>query len=180
MHTQCFQHLSVHQTSFQAFVKMLNNISTELLKWCPMLRQMQESTLHQTLHVRVDSYTQKSHSPDWLKWCCVLWHYVISLFFLNHMSLQMVRQMVCRYVNFSCMIWLVCLSGMLGICLSFGNMCIFWWNYNNLILMLSDFCQKLTWHISCVPVILIFISICTAVGAWTWIWDPDTSQVTHN
>ncbi|KAH3774347.1 nuclear envelope phosphatase-regulatory subunit 1-like [Dreissena polymorpha] len=26
-------------------------------------------------------------------------------------------------------------------------------------------------------IILIFISICTAVGAWTWIWDPDTSKV---
>ncbi|XP_060605068.1 nuclear envelope phosphatase-regulatory subunit 1-like [Ruditapes philippinarum] len=26
-------------------------------------------------------------------------------------------------------------------------------------------------------IILIFISICTAVGAWTWLWDPDTSQV---
>ncbi|ESO82864.1 hypothetical protein LOTGIDRAFT_184657 [Lottia gigantea] len=26
-------------------------------------------------------------------------------------------------------------------------------------------------------IILIFISVCTAVGAWTWLWDPDTSKV---
>ena len=31
-----------------------------------------------------------------------------------------------------------------------------------------------------VSVVLIFISVCTAVGAWTWLWDPDTSQVTLN
>jgi len=101
--------------SFQALVNMLNNISTELLKWCPMLRQMQESMVHQTLHVRIDSYTQKSHSPNWLKWCCVLWHYVISLF-LEPYVISDGPKMGCRYVNFSCMICLVCLSGMLGIC----------------------------------------------------------------
>ena len=28
-----------------------------------------------------------------------------------------------------------------------------------------------------ISVLLIFISVCTAVGAWTWLWDPDTSQV---
>ncbi|XP_046545054.1 nuclear envelope phosphatase-regulatory subunit 1-like [Haliotis rubra] len=26
-------------------------------------------------------------------------------------------------------------------------------------------------------IILIFISVCTAVGAWTWLWDPLTPQV---
>ncbi|KAK2162237.1 hypothetical protein LSH36_101g02028 [Paralvinella palmiformis] len=25
--------------------------------------------------------------------------------------------------------------------------------------------------------VLVFITICTATGAWSWLWDPDTSQV---
>jgi len=45
------------------------------MKWC--LRQRQKSMLHQTLHVRVASDTQKIQSTDWLKWCA-LWRYVIS------------------------------------------------------------------------------------------------------
>ncbi|XP_041377095.1 nuclear envelope phosphatase-regulatory subunit 1-like [Gigantopelta aegis] len=27
-------------------------------------------------------------------------------------------------------------------------------------------------------IILVFISVCTAVGAWTWLWDPETPKVT--
>jgi len=43
------------------------NISTERLKWRPMLWQMRESMLHPTLHVRVANDTQKIQSSDWPK-----------------------------------------------------------------------------------------------------------------
>ncbi|XP_064641387.1 nuclear envelope phosphatase-regulatory subunit 1-like [Lineus longissimus] len=26
--------------------------------------------------------------------------------------------------------------------------------------------------------ILVVVSVCTATGAWNWLWDPDTSKVT--
>jgi len=38
------------------------NVTTEGLKWRPMLWQMQENMLRQTLHVHVTSDTQKIHS----------------------------------------------------------------------------------------------------------------------
>ncbi|KAL3859734.1 hypothetical protein ACJMK2_009932 [Sinanodonta woodiana] len=25
-------------------------------------------------------------------------------------------------------------------------------------------------------IVLIFISVCTSVGAWSWLWDPETSK----
>jgi len=39
-------------------------VSTERLKWRQMLRLMQESTVRQTLHVRVASDTLKIQSSD--------------------------------------------------------------------------------------------------------------------
>jgi len=45
--------------------------STECLKWRPLLRQMRESMLRQTLHVRVASDTQKIKSSEWPTWLCV-------------------------------------------------------------------------------------------------------------
>ena len=41
-----------------------NNLSTKRLKRHPMLRQMQESTLLQIVHVRGASDTQKIQSSD--------------------------------------------------------------------------------------------------------------------
>ena len=40
-----------------------------------MLRQMWESTVQQTLHVHLDSNTQRIQSFKWPKWCA-LWHYM--------------------------------------------------------------------------------------------------------
>jgi len=42
------------------------NVPIEALKWRPVLRQMRESTLCQTVHVRVASDTQKRQPSDWL------------------------------------------------------------------------------------------------------------------
>ena len=58
------------------------NLSTESLKWRPMLRQMRVSMLRQTLLVSVASNTRKIQSSNWLNWRA-LWHYVISRFCLT-------------------------------------------------------------------------------------------------
>jgi len=54
------------------------NVSTERFKVRPMVRQMRESTLPQTVYVRVVSDTVKWFSFVWPKWCCVFWRYVDS------------------------------------------------------------------------------------------------------
>ena len=65
-----------------------------------MLRQiMRESTLRQTLHVRVTSDTQTIKSAYWPKLRCALCRYLIPHFFSDQTSCQMVRQTGCRYVN---------------------------------------------------------------------------------
>jgi len=48
-----------------------NNVSTERLKWRPMLRQMRKSTLSQALHVRITSDALNIQSSDWHKWLTV-------------------------------------------------------------------------------------------------------------
>jgi len=53
-------------------------VSTERLKWCPMLRQMLKSMICHMMHVHFASHTQTIQSFDWFKWCCALWHYVTS------------------------------------------------------------------------------------------------------
>jgi len=63
------------------------NLGTECLKWHSMLQQMQERMLCQALHVHVDNDTQKVQSSDWLKWCCVLWRYVIFCLSPNEPSI---------------------------------------------------------------------------------------------
>ena len=42
------------------------------LKRRPMLRQMRESMLRQTLHLRIAIDTKKIQSSDWPKWRCAL------------------------------------------------------------------------------------------------------------
>jgi len=54
----------------------LINVWPERFKWRPMLRQMRESTIRQTLHVCVASDTQKIQSSDCPKWRCALRHYI--------------------------------------------------------------------------------------------------------
>lgn len=34
--------------------------------------------------------------------------------------------------------------------------------------------------IDSISVVLIVISVCTAVGAWTWLWDSQTKQVIYH
>jgi len=48
-------------------VTILINVSTERLKWRPMLRQMRESMSRQTMFVRVANNTQAIHSFEWSK-----------------------------------------------------------------------------------------------------------------
>jgi len=62
------------------------NVSTLCLNWRLLLWQMRESTLRQTLHVRIASDTQKIQSSDWPKWCCTLWCYVNSRLLLKQLS----------------------------------------------------------------------------------------------
>jgi len=83
-----------------------NSMAYTSLKWRPMLRQMRESMLRQTLHLRIAIDTKKIQSSDWPKWRCALWPYVISQLCLDQMAFQMVWQMGCRYVN--CVIHLNC------------------------------------------------------------------------
>jgi len=72
------------------------NVSTECLKWCPMLWQMRESALRQTLKVRVTRSTQKIQSSDWPK-RCVLWRYFISCLLLENWTSF---KAVCQYVYY--------------------------------------------------------------------------------
>ena len=62
----------------------LINVLTERLKWRPMLRQMRESMLRQTLHVSIASNIQMIQSSDWPKLCCALWRYVTSPLLSDH------------------------------------------------------------------------------------------------
>ena len=57
---------------------LAENISTERLKWRPMLRQRRESVFCQTLQVHITCDTQKIQSSDWPKWRCTLWRNVNS------------------------------------------------------------------------------------------------------
>jgi len=75
------------------------NLSTERLKWRPMLRQMRESMLRQTLLVRVTSDIHKIQTSDWPKLRCVLWRYIISAFCW---SMGRHFQAFCGYVNSFC------------------------------------------------------------------------------
>jgi len=53
-------------TMYQQHPKLnLNNVSTERLNWRPMLRQMRQSTIRQTLHLHFASNT-KIDSVIWL------------------------------------------------------------------------------------------------------------------
>jgi len=54
------------------------------LKWCPVLRQMREIALRQTLLVRVTSDTQKIQSSDCLKWRWTLWRDVHFHLFVRY------------------------------------------------------------------------------------------------
>ena len=54
------------------------NISTERLKWHPMLSQMWESIFHQLMNMRVASNTHTIQSFDWSQWHCALWRYVTN------------------------------------------------------------------------------------------------------
>jgi len=54
------------------------NVSTERLKWRPMLWQMRESMLCQTSQVCVASDTHNFPSSDWPKCPCAFWCYVNS------------------------------------------------------------------------------------------------------
>ena len=57
-----------------------------------------ESSLRQTLQVRVTSDTQKiQYSDDWLKWRCTLWRNVNFRIFVGHRTSF---QAVCQYVNY--------------------------------------------------------------------------------
>jgi len=70
----------------------LINVSTEYLKWCPMLQQVLENTLHPTLFVHVANDTQMMKSSDLLKWQCALWRCVNSLLLSGLTYYQMVQQ----------------------------------------------------------------------------------------
>ena len=64
-----------------------------------MLRQMQESTLSQMLHVHKASDMRMIQYSDWSKQSCALERYPISCLLSDKTSFQMVRQTSCRYVN---------------------------------------------------------------------------------
>ena len=64
---------------------------------CPT--KWRESSIRQTLQVRVTSDAQKIQSSDWPKWHCTLWHNVNFCIFVGHRTSF---QAVCRYVNYAC------------------------------------------------------------------------------
>jgi len=64
----------------------------QYLKWRPMFRQMWESTLCQTMHVRVACDTHKVQKFDWPKWRCAIWHYAIYRLLSDQRSFHMAQQ----------------------------------------------------------------------------------------
>ena len=79
------------------FINYTINISKEGLKWRPMLRQMQEISLHQTLLVQVASDTQKIQSSARPKQCWALQSYVVFRLLSEHRTSF---QAFCWYVNY--------------------------------------------------------------------------------
>jgi len=71
------------------------NVSTELDVQCPT--KWRESSLRQTLQVRVTSDTQIIQSSDWPNLRCTLWRNINSRIFVGHRTSF---QAVCQYVNY--------------------------------------------------------------------------------
>ena len=64
------------------------NVSTEQMKWHPMLWQMRESMLSQILNLLVANDTQKIQFSDQPKWHCALWPNIFSRLKSNQTSFQ--------------------------------------------------------------------------------------------
>ena len=76
------------------------NVLTEHLKIHPMLLQMQENMLCQTLHECLAN-THKIQSTDKPRWQCVLWCNFTSSLLSDITLFQMVWNTYCLYVNYT-------------------------------------------------------------------------------